>query len=169
MELGKKIYDLRKSKNLSQEQLASELNVSRQTISKWENNIILPDLDNIVLISNFFDISVDELLGKEKKENITTCQENGECSQTGIKRNKMNFWFVLLGLLSVCSFVIVGMILTSYLLNPVADATLIYTTTKISTKGIFISCSIFGTACFVIFSILLAIKLIRKKRNVKSE
>ena len=61
-----KIYQLRKKKNLSQEDLASVLNVSRQTISKWETGDSNPDLDKIVPLCNFFDISTDEFLkGKD--------------------------------------------------------------------------------------------------------
>ncbi len=65
MNIGEKIYNLRKKKNLSQEQLASELNVSRQTISKWETGESNPDIDKIVPLCNFFEISTDEFL-KEK-------------------------------------------------------------------------------------------------------
>lgn len=62
MSIGEKIYDLRKKKNLSQEDLASVLNVSRQTISKWETGESNPDFDKIVPLCNFFNISTDEFL-----------------------------------------------------------------------------------------------------------
>lgn len=66
MNIGEKIYNLRKKKNLSQEELASVLNVSRQTISKWETGESNPDIDKIVLLCNFFEISTDEFLrGKD--------------------------------------------------------------------------------------------------------
>lgn len=66
MNIGEKIYNLRKKKNLSQEDLASILNVSRQTISKWETGESNPELDKIVPICNFFEISTDEFLkGKD--------------------------------------------------------------------------------------------------------
>ena len=66
MNIGEKIYQLRKKKNLSQEDLASVLNVSRQTISKRETGDSNPDLDKIVPLCNFFDISTDEFLkGKD--------------------------------------------------------------------------------------------------------
>ena len=80
MNIGEKIYNLRKKKNLSQEDLASILNVSRQTISKWETGESNPDIDKIVPLCNFFEISTDEFLkgrdivyerklSKEKKKN----------------------------------------------------------------------------------------------------
>ena len=66
MNIGEKIYNLRKKKNLSQEELASVLNVSRQTISKWETGESSPDVDKIVPLCNFFEISTDEFLkGKD--------------------------------------------------------------------------------------------------------
>lgn len=66
LNLGEKIYNLRKQKNLSQEDLASILNVSRQTISKWETGESNPDIDKIVPLCNFFEISTDEFLkGKD--------------------------------------------------------------------------------------------------------
>lgn len=80
MNIGEKIYNLRKKKNMSQEELASVLNVSRQTISKWETGESNPDIDKIVPLCNFFEISTDEFLKdrdivyeknltKEKKKN----------------------------------------------------------------------------------------------------
>ena len=62
MRLGEKIQALRKQKNISQEQLAEQLNVSRQAISKWETSECLPDIENIVQLSNIFDVTTDYLL-----------------------------------------------------------------------------------------------------------
>lgn len=62
MSIGEKIYELRKKKNMSQEELATVLNVSRQTISKWETGESNPDFDKIVPLCNFFEISTDEFL-----------------------------------------------------------------------------------------------------------
>lgn len=62
MTIAEKIKQLRKDNNMTQEDLAEKLNVSRQTISKWETNITIPDADNIVAISKLFNITTDELL-----------------------------------------------------------------------------------------------------------
>ena len=65
MEFGNKLYELRKEKGLSQEELASRLEVTRQTVSKWELGDSTPDLDKLVLLAELFEISLDELvLGK---------------------------------------------------------------------------------------------------------
>lgn len=75
MDLGKKLYELRKSKNLSQEDVATKLNVSRQTISKWETNQSTPDFDRIVPLCDLFEISTDELLKDEQKQENVTDEE----------------------------------------------------------------------------------------------
>lgn len=62
MTIGDKIKKLRKDNNMTQEDIAEKLNVSRQTISKWETNIVIPDADNIVSICKLFNITTDELL-----------------------------------------------------------------------------------------------------------
>lgn len=62
MSIGEKIQTQRKKKNMSQEDLASVLNVSRQTISKWETGESNPDFDKIVPLCSFFNISTDEFL-----------------------------------------------------------------------------------------------------------
>ncbi len=73
MEIGNKINQLRKLSGMTQEQLAEKLNVSRQTISKWESDSTFPDLESIVKISRIFYVSLDDLLkeGEAKVENKT--------------------------------------------------------------------------------------------------
>lgn len=61
MDLGKNIYNLRISHNYSQERMAALLNVSRQTVYKWESNISVPRADNIMMLVQLFEISYDEL------------------------------------------------------------------------------------------------------------
>ena len=62
MEFHNKLYNLRKQKVLSQEELANRLNVSRQTISKWEVGDSTPDMEKLIAISDMFQISLDELV-----------------------------------------------------------------------------------------------------------
>jgi len=59
--IGEKIKKLRSDKGISQIELAEELKLSRQTISKWENNRALPDIENIILLSQYFDTDLLEL------------------------------------------------------------------------------------------------------------
>ncbi len=62
MTIGEKIAKLRIKNNITQEQLADELNVSRQAISRWEINLTLPQIDKIIQLCKFFNITTDELL-----------------------------------------------------------------------------------------------------------
>ncbi len=62
MTVGERLYNLRKEKNISQEELANILDVSRQTVSKWETDQSSPDFDKIVPLCNYFGITSDELL-----------------------------------------------------------------------------------------------------------
>ncbi|MBQ9808516.1 MAG: helix-turn-helix transcriptional regulator [Ruminococcus sp.] len=62
MEFNNKLYELRKKKGLSQEELANRLNVSRQTISKWEVGDSTPDMEKLAAISELFQVSLDELV-----------------------------------------------------------------------------------------------------------
>jgi transcriptional regulator with XRE-family HTH domain len=65
MTLGEKILNLRKSKSKTQDELAEVLGVSRQALSKWENGTSNPDIDKVVLMSNYFSVSTDYLLKNE--------------------------------------------------------------------------------------------------------
>ena len=58
-----RIYDLRKRKQIGQRELAEQLGVSVQTVSKWENEISMPDISLLPDIAAFFQVTVDEVLG----------------------------------------------------------------------------------------------------------
>ncbi len=62
MEFHNKLYNLRKQKGLSQEELANRLNVTRQTVSKWEVGDSTPDMEKLIAISDLFELSLDELV-----------------------------------------------------------------------------------------------------------
>lgn len=76
MELKNKIQELRKSKKLSQEKLAEELNVSRQAVAKWENGETYPDINNLIQLSNIFNITIDRLLKDDDCMNIIEKEYN---------------------------------------------------------------------------------------------
>ena len=64
MNIGKNILDLRKSKNITQEELAAELGVTAAAVSKWENGYTLPDIMMLCALADYFGITTDELLGR---------------------------------------------------------------------------------------------------------
>lgn len=90
---GNRISSLRKNKNLSQEDLAELLNVSRQTISKWETGDTLPDVYNAVAIARVFHITLDELvLGTGSKYGGSSYM-----AELKEKRRKVNILAIIIG------------------------------------------------------------------------
>ena len=59
---------IRKENNLSQEQLADKLGVSRQSVTKWESQQAYPEMDKVIQLCNMFNLNIDELLNKDIKE-----------------------------------------------------------------------------------------------------
>lgn len=76
MTLGEKIYKLRTEKGLSQEAFGEVLNVSRQSVSKWETDQSVPELDKLVAISDFFEVSTDYLLKEDEEEDKLAVNES---------------------------------------------------------------------------------------------
>ena len=68
MNIGNKIKELRKQRGITQEQLASSIGISFQAVSKWENNITLPDITFAPLLASYFGVSMDELFDFNLKE-----------------------------------------------------------------------------------------------------
>lgn len=97
MYVGEKILELRKSKGYSQEDIANKLNVSRQTVSKWETNQSMPDFDKIVPLCNLFGITTDELLrDKHEVKEIKKDESIVSDVEEDIKfKNKKKFAFSL--------------------------------------------------------------------------
>ena len=68
LETANRLYELRKKNNLSQEELAEKLGVSRQAVSKWERSEASPDTDNLIALAKIYGLSLDELIYGEKEE-----------------------------------------------------------------------------------------------------
>ena len=70
---GQRLYELRKTKNISQEELAELLDVSRQSISKWENDKAYPEMTRLLFMSEYFAVSLDYLMRgtEETREDVT--------------------------------------------------------------------------------------------------
>jgi len=66
--LSDKLYQLRKKSGLSQEQLAEQLNVSRQSISKWESGVSTPESEKLIAISEYFGVTLDYLMKDVEEE-----------------------------------------------------------------------------------------------------
>ena len=105
MQLGKNIYNSRKKKGLSQENLAEKINVSRQTISNWELGETYPNPEQLILLSNVLQISIDELVDN----NFT--QMNKEVFSNLFIRN------IYLGFIAICGILAGIWTFTAYRFN----------------------------------------------------
>lgn len=76
LEIAKRLYEYRKTNNLSQEELAEKVGVSRQAVSKWERGEASPDTDNLIMLADIYGITLDELVkGKAEKNNSADSQK----------------------------------------------------------------------------------------------
>ena len=137
MTIADKIKYLRKENNMTQEDLANKLNVSRQTISKWETNVAIPDADNIVAISKLFNITTDELLNYK----IETMQKKKQ--------------FILD--MAVLLFGIIGFIVFAILLM----------TNQIDETSSIITINAYGIIAIIFLLLIIAFIVIMLKRNGK--
>lgn len=133
MALSEKLYTLRKKSGLSQEQLAEQLSVSRQAISKWETGQSVPESDKLIVISNYFKVSLDYLL-KEDDEEQATSEKDG----TSLHTSSNTKW--LLGIISCIGGVICLIIWGLHsILNPDASTRLSESSTiHIDGNGVFL-------------------------------
>jgi len=137
MTIAEKIKKLRKDNNMTQEDLAEKLNVSRQTISKWETNVVIPDADNIVSICKLFNITTDELLDY-KVESV---------------QNKRQFIIDM----GVLLFGIIGFIVFAILLM----------TNQIDETSSVITINAYGIVAIIFLLLVIAFIIIMIKRNGK--
>ena len=137
MTIAEKIKQLRKDNSMTLEDLAEKLNVSRQTISKWETSVTIPDADNIVAISKLFNITTDELLDYR----VETVQKK--------KQFIMDMAVLLFG--------IIGFIVFSILLM----------TNQIDETSSVITINGYGIAAILFLILIIAFIIVMIKRNAK--
>ena len=97
MELGNHIKHYRNEKCLSQDELAERVYVTRQTISNWENNKNYPDINSIVLLSEVFEISIDNLIKGDLE------QMKKEINSEEVK--KLNFYSLMMAILMIAAII----------------------------------------------------------------
>ena len=114
MEVGNKLNQLRKLSGMTQEQLAEKLNVSRQTISKWESGGTSPDLESIVKVSKIFYVSLDDLL-MEGDANVVNKNDEQITLEDLMKMNLHNRKMTLL-LISGLIFIMVSILNFAYVI-----------------------------------------------------
>ena len=151
MEFGEKLQELRKNKNLTQEELADALYVSRTAISKWESGRGYPSIDSLKEISGFFGVSIDDLLSCDKLISIAQ-KENRE--------NIGNVCDMLFGITDLMTFTL--MLLPLYP-NTVGEK--VYAVSLFAYEGSVLKLSLYW-ALFGILALLGIIKLILNKVRV---
>lgn len=123
--LNENIKNFRKSKGLSQEDLAVKLNVVRQTISKWENGLSVPDSSMLILLADELEVSVSELLGETVTEvptdNLKNISEkleviNLQLARRHLAKIKTVRWIlIILCIIIILVFVVLAVMQGSYL------------------------------------------------------
>ena len=113
--LNENIKKFRKSKGLSQEELAIKLNVVRQTVSKWENGLSVPDSDMLITLADELDTSVSVLLGETVMEPVTddlkAISEKLEVINLQLaKKNRFKVKAIRLILISLCALIMIAFI-----------------------------------------------------------
>ncbi|HHT7235725.1 MULTISPECIES: helix-turn-helix domain-containing protein [Bacillus cereus group] len=102
MSVGQQLKKLRESKGFSQEDVAKKIGVTRQAVYKWENDKSFPDIDNLILLSEMFNITLDELIkgNQNFKEKIHIDEEDEDFE----KENEFGF-YIGFGLLIMSAFI----------------------------------------------------------------
>jgi transcriptional regulator with XRE-family HTH domain len=136
MKLGNNIYLLRTRKGLSQGDLAEALNVSRQSISKWETGSATPDLDKLLALSDLFGVSLDELVRGEIAAGASPSEGQGEANlpvapvipqeqtDASAPKNHTNDDTSTFRIVLICILVFLGLSLFASLLTPLLAGSL---------------------------------------------
>ena len=134
MAIGNRLYNLRKEKNISQEELANALDVSRQTISKWETGESTPDFNKICPLCEYFGITSDELLSG--KQNIIEAKKEDK---------KAKFARNLAISVGLYIFSLVAIILCAALFDqPIIGVSIFFTIIAVATGLIIYSSIVYG-------------------------
>ena len=143
MTIGEKLLNLRKQKNLSQEEVANCLNVSRQTISKWETDQSTPDLDKIGPLCELFEISADELIiGKSNNKQVGICEQEEQDNYLYNKQRRAKG----IGKGILLYFVAIAWIMISIpvmMMNPIVASAIFLIICGVATYLIIYSCMIY--------------------------
>lgn len=128
MTLGEKIYELRTQHNMSQGDLANKLDVSRQSISKWENGNSTPDLEKLTKLGKIFNISLDELVNNEEKEKpVINTPEQNPIAQSNTREKKIGKGLLIAGVISIFAFLLLGLGITGiFVAIPLFACSIIY-------------------------------------------
>ena len=150
--LGERLYELRKDKKLSQEEVADKLNVTRQTVSKWETNQSMPDFDKVVPLCELYGINPNELFIKlERKENSNNNENLINPEEENIKLTKKAKGIALSVILYFLSVIWVMISIPVMNMNPI------------------LASAIFLLICGIATGIIIYVCIVYKKDKTKEE
>ena len=149
MSLGERLLNLRKDKRLSQEEVADKLNVTRQTVSKWETDQSMPDFDKIAPLCKLYNITPNELFGEANEKEKTKNEYNKDANSIAMRRKAKGIAVSIL-----VYFIAIVWIMISI---PTIDMDPIIAT------------SIFLLICAVATAIIVYVSMIYKKEKTKVE
>ena len=137
MALSEKLYALRKKSNLSQEQFAEQLGVSRQAISKWESGKAIPESDTLISISQYFHVTLDYLLKEDESVLSEPTEEEKEDNQkkvnTCMKKRTAGVIICICGVICLIVWGLISILLPSTS-NQISESSMI----TIDGNGVFL-------------------------------
>lgn len=108
MEIGQKLKSARTNSKMTQEKVAEEIQVSRQTISNWENNKSYPDIVSVIKLSDLYNISLDQLLKGD-----SDLMKHLEESTDVVKSNKKLITVIIINIIIIIAFMLMGSIINT--------------------------------------------------------
>ena len=114
MKIGSFLKELRKEKGMTQEQLAEQLNTSNRSVSRWETGSTMPDLSMLIMLSEYYDVDVREIIdGKRKSENMN--EEVKETLEKVASYNEMlNLKSMRKGIITMCTVLTILVIISTW-------------------------------------------------------
>ncbi len=138
--IGGCLKDLRKEKGLTQEQLAEQFNVSQRTVSRWETGSVIPDIDIIIELSDFYGVDLRSLLNGEKVDNRISAEMKGTVREAVNYSKQRNGYGRIASLISM----ILGLMCLGFFFF--AYYAIRFATAEITTTGIFAGILLFAVA-----------------------
>ena len=106
MKLDEKLISLRKENGLTQLNVAEELDISRQAISRWESGVAMPSTENLRRLSELYSVPIDYLINEDSEQPARGEEDNGEKR----KNRKLSSWLICMLLIVVAVSIIIGAI-----------------------------------------------------------
>lgn len=148
MSIGERLLELRREKHLSQEEVADRLNVTRQTVSKWETDQSTPDFDKILPLCELYEITADELISGAKAE-VKVEEKEYSSNEFYKKKRALGIGIgILLYFIAVC-FIMVAIPVTR--MNPI------------------VASSIFLVICGIATSSIVYVSIVYHKKKIKKD